>query len=60
LISRNVGKTEPENIREQSADENIGSKKDNVAGIWRKLRNEELHKFYVSPSILIIVTRRMR
>jgi hypothetical protein len=32
-----------------------------VTGEWRKLHNEELHDFYSSPSIIIIMkARRMR
>jgi hypothetical protein len=38
----------------------FGCKRDNIAGVWKKLRNEELYKFYLSPSILIIVTMRIR
>jgi hypothetical protein len=36
-------------------------KRDGVMGGWRKLRNEELHNLYVSPSIIRITkSRRMR
>jgi hypothetical protein len=35
--------------------------RDEVVGGWRKLRNEELHDLYCSPSVIrIIKTRRMR
>jgi hypothetical protein len=30
----------------------FGPKRDEVTGGWRKLHNEELHKFYSSPSII--------
>jgi hypothetical protein len=36
-------------------------KRDEVTGGWRKLRNEDLHDLYSSPSIIrIIKPRRMR
>jgi hypothetical protein len=39
----------------------FGPKRDEVAGGWRKLRNEELHNLYSSPSIIrMIKSRRMR
>jgi hypothetical protein len=39
----------------------FGSKRDEVAGEWRKLHNEELHDLYSSPGIIrIIKSRRMR
>jgi hypothetical protein len=39
----------------------FGSKRDEVKGRWRKLRNEELHDLYSLPSIIrIIRSRRMR
>jgi hypothetical protein len=39
----------------------LGSKRDGVTGGWRKLRNEELHNLYYSPSIIrVIKSRRMR
>jgi hypothetical protein len=39
----------------------FGPKSDRVSGGWRKLHNEELHNFYSSPSIIIIIkSRRMR
>jgi hypothetical protein len=35
--------------------------REKVAGGWRRLHNEELHKLYVSPNIIrVIKLRRMR
>jgi hypothetical protein len=31
----------------------FGSKKDELTGGWRKLRNEEFHKLYPSPNRMI-------
>jgi hypothetical protein len=30
----------------------FGPKRDEVTGVWRKLRNEELHNLYSSPNII--------
>jgi hypothetical protein len=39
----------------------FGSKRDEVTGGWRKLRDEQLHNLYSSPNITrIIKSRRMR
>jgi hypothetical protein len=39
----------------------FGPKRDEVAGGWRKLHNEELHSLYSTPSIIrMIKSRRMR
>jgi hypothetical protein len=39
----------------------FGPKRDEVAGGWRKMHNEELHGLYSSPSIVrVIKARRMR
>jgi hypothetical protein len=39
----------------------FGSKRDEGAGGWRKLHNEELHNLHSSPSIIrMIKSRRMR
>jgi hypothetical protein len=39
----------------------FGQKRDEVTGGWRKLRNEEHHNLYSSPSIIrMIKSRRMR
>jgi hypothetical protein len=31
----------------------FGARKDEVAGGWRILHNQELHNFYCSPNILL-------
>jgi hypothetical protein len=33
----------------------FGPKRDEVAGGWRKLHNEELHSLYFSPGIIRLV-----
>jgi hypothetical protein len=39
----------------------FGPRRDEAAGEWRKLHNEELHDLYSSPSIIrIMKLRRMR
>jgi hypothetical protein len=39
----------------------FGPKRDDVAGDWRKLHNEELHNLYSSPNIIRMTkSRRMR
>jgi len=38
----------------------FGPKREEVAGCWRRLRNEELHNLYASPNIIKgIKLRRM-
>jgi hypothetical protein len=38
-----------------------GPKREEVAGGWRRLHNEELHKLYTLPNIIRVVkSRRMR
>jgi hypothetical protein len=36
----------------------FGLKRDEVIGGWSKLHNEELHKFYSSPSIIRVIKSR--
>jgi hypothetical protein len=38
----------------------FGSKRDEVMGGWKKLHNEELHKLYYPPTVIRMMTRRMR
>jgi hypothetical protein len=39
----------------------FGPKRDEVTGDWKKLHNEELHKFYSLPVIITMIkSRRMR
>jgi hypothetical protein len=33
----------------------FGLRRDEVMGDWRKLHNEELHKLYLSPNIIIMI-----
>jgi hypothetical protein len=38
----------------------LGPMSDEVTGEWRKLHNEELHDFYSSPTIVLVIkSRRM-
>jgi hypothetical protein len=38
-----------------------GPKREEVAGVWRRLQNKERHKLYASPNIIrVIESRRMR
>jgi hypothetical protein len=55
------GGTCAESVLEQGAEEDIGPKRDEVTGGWKKLHNEQLRDLYSSPSkIRIIKSRRMR
>jgi hypothetical protein len=36
----------------------FGPKRDDVTGGWRKPHNEELHKLYSSPSVIIMIKPR--
>jgi hypothetical protein len=39
----------------------FGPKREEVAGSWRRLHNEELHNLYASPNIIkVIKSSRMR
>jgi hypothetical protein len=39
----------------------FGPKREEVAGGWRRLQNEELHNLHVSPNIIRVTkSRRMR
>jgi hypothetical protein len=39
----------------------LGFKREELAGGWRRLHNEELHKLYASPDIIkVINSRRMK
>jgi hypothetical protein len=33
----------------------FGSKGEEVAGVWNRLRNEELHKLYTLPNIISVI-----
>ena len=38
----------------------FGAERDEVAGEWRKLHNEELNDLYCSPNIVRVIKSRMR
>jgi hypothetical protein len=39
----------------------VGSKRQEVTGLWRKIHNEELYNLYFLPNIIRMITsRRMR
>jgi hypothetical protein len=39
----------------------FGPKREEVAGGWRRLHNEELHNLYASPNVIrVIEQRKMR
>jgi hypothetical protein len=38
----------------------FGTKREEVAGDWRRLHNEELHNLYASPNLIWTIKRRMR
>jgi hypothetical protein len=38
----------------------FGFKRDEVAGGWKRLHNEELHNLYTSPSIIRVIRSRKR
>jgi hypothetical protein len=39
----------------------FGPKREEVAGGWRRLHNEELHNLYASPNIITVIkSKRMR
>jgi hypothetical protein len=52
LVFHIKGRTQTEGVYGQSAEENMWIEKDKMVGVWRKLRNEELHNLY-SPPIII-------
>jgi hypothetical protein len=50
-----------EELRWRVLKEILRPERDEGAGDWRKLRNEELHNLYTSPNIIRVITpRRMR
>jgi hypothetical protein len=38
----------------------FGAKREEVAGDWRRLHNEELHNLYASPNIIWVIRSRRR
>jgi hypothetical protein len=36
----------------------FGRKREEVAGDWRRLHNEELHNLYTSPNIITVIKSR--
>jgi hypothetical protein len=53
-------RTQAEGVREQSANEDGGPNREDLAGEWRKLHKEEVYALYPSPNaIRMIKARRM-
>jgi hypothetical protein len=38
----------------------FGPKREELAGGWRRLHNEDLHNLYASPNVRVMGSRRMR
>jgi hypothetical protein len=38
----------------------FGPKREEVAGDWRRLHNEELHNLYASPNVITVIKTRIR
>jgi hypothetical protein len=38
----------------------FGTKREEVAGGWRSLHNEELHNLYASPNVIRVIKSRIR
>jgi hypothetical protein len=47
-------------VWEQNAGRIFGPKRDEVAGDWKKLHNDELHNLYSSPDIIRMIKSRRR
>jgi hypothetical protein len=60
LASHTKGRTQIElKVSENRALRRIfGSKREEVAGGWRRLHNEELHNFHASPNIIRMMRSR--
>jgi len=48
-----------EGVREQGAEENTGSKREEVAEGWRRLHNEEPHTLYSSQTSIRVTKLSM-
>jgi hypothetical protein len=61
LVAHSEERTQAEDFREKSGEENIWNKKNVVRGEWRRLQNEELHALYSSLNIIrVIKSTRIR
>jgi hypothetical protein len=59
LVFHIKGKTQIEGFERKSGVENIGSKRGEPMGGWRKLRNENFHNFNFSSGIISVNKSRM-
>jgi hypothetical protein len=60
LVSHTKGRTQIEGFENRVLRRIFGSKREEVAGGWRRLHTEELHKLYSSPNIIIRVIKSMK
>jgi hypothetical protein len=47
-------------VSENRVPRTVGLKREEVAGSWRRLHNEELHNFYSLPNIVVFVFKSRR
>jgi hypothetical protein len=60
MDSHTTGRTWIEGFGNRLLRRIFGPKKEDVAGIWRRLHNEELHNLYASPNIIGVIKSRRR
>jgi hypothetical protein len=60
LVPHTKGRTQIEEVWERGAEDNIGPKREEVAGGWRKLHSEELYNLYASSNIISVIKSKCK